>query len=63
MPTPADYGLPYEDLTLDTPDGVRIKSYLLVQRRYLSGDKSIDKDASNTDTAEEDRMVCHWLIL
>ncbi|KAG8790938.1 hypothetical protein FRC16_000655 [Serendipita sp. 398] len=54
VPTPAEHGLPYEDLTLDTPDGVKIKSYLLVQRRSLPGDNSLDKETEE-DGAEEDR--------
>jgi hypothetical protein len=35
VPTPADFGLPYEDLVLTTPDNVTLRSYLLVQRRDL----------------------------
>jgi hypothetical protein len=57
VPTPADHGLPYEDLTLDTSDGVRIKSYLLVQRRHLPGDTRDKGSALDADTAEEDRKV------
>ena len=57
VPTPADHGLPYEDLTLDTSDGVQIKSYLLVQRRHLPGDTHDNDSALDADTAEEDRKV------
>jgi len=58
VPTPADYGLPYEDVTLDTPDGIKIKCYLLVQRRHLLGSGSGDKEPDGEgDTAEEDRKV------
>jgi hypothetical protein len=35
VPTPADFGLPYADLVLTTPDGVTLRSYLLVQKRDL----------------------------
>lgn len=53
-----DHGLPYEDLTLDTSDGVRIKGYLLVQRRYLPGDHADGKPlVSEEDVAEADRKV------
>jgi hypothetical protein len=57
VPTPADHGLPYEDLSLDTSDGVRIKSYLLVQRRHLPGDTRDNDSALDADIAEEDRKV------
>lgn len=35
MATPENYGLPYEDLTLDTVDGIKIKCYLLLQRKQI----------------------------
>lgn len=58
VPTPADHGLPYKDITLNTLDGIKIKCYLLVQRRHLLGSSSDDKEqASDVDTAEEDRKV------
>ncbi|CCA68369.1 hypothetical protein PIIN_02235 [Serendipita indica DSM 11827] len=53
VPTPADHGLPYQDLTLDTEDGVKLKSFLLMQRRHLPGEES--GDSEDVDTAEEDR--------
>jgi hypothetical protein len=60
--TPMDHGLPYEDLTLDTSDGVRIKAYLLLQRRYLPGDHANGKPlVSEEDVAEADRKV--WMLL
>jgi hypothetical protein len=53
-----DYGLPYEDLTLDTSDGVRIKAYLLLQRQYLPGDRAGGRAlVSEEDVAEADRKV------
>lgn len=53
-----DHGLPYEDLTLDTSDGVRIRGYLLLQRRYLPGDHADGKPlVSEEDVAEADRKV------
>jgi len=36
VPVPTQYGLPYEDLTLVTRDGVKIRCYLLVQRKELN---------------------------
>ena len=58
VPTPADHGLPYQDLTLDTEDGVKLKSFLLMQRRHLPGEEPRDSDA---DVAEEDRRVSFLL--
>lgn len=56
--TPMDHGLPYEDLTLDTLDGVRIRAYLLLQRRYLPGDQAEGKPlVSEEDVVEADRKV------
>ena len=36
VPVPTQYDLPYEDLTLVTQDGVKIKCYLLAQRKELN---------------------------
>jgi hypothetical protein len=36
VPIPSDYGLPYEDLELKTPDGITLRCYLLPQSRELS---------------------------
>ena len=62
--TPMDHGLPYEDLTLDTSDGVRIRAYLLLQRRYLPGDHAEGKPlVSEEDVVEADRKVKTLVIL
>lgn len=51
--TPADYGMPYSDLTFTTSDNVKIRAYLLVQRRILlSADGSLgapEVDAEGDD--------------
>jgi len=39
--TPSDYNLDYEDVVLDTPDHVKVRAYLLVQRRNLPQGTSI----------------------
>lgn len=53
-----EHGIPYEDLTLVTSDGVRIRAYLLLQRRYLPGDHAEGKPlVSEEDVAEADRKV------
>jgi hypothetical protein len=36
VPVPTQYDLPYEDLTLVTRDGVKIRCYLLTQRKELN---------------------------
>ena len=36
VPVPTQYDLPYEDLTLVTRDGVKIRCYLLMQRNELN---------------------------
>lgn len=33
MPTPDRFGMPYEELTLITPDGVKIKAFLMLYER------------------------------
>lgn len=35
VPTPADFGMPYEEVSLVTPDGVRLKAFLI-----LAGEKA-----------------------
>lgn len=52
MPTPAEYGIPYEDLTLDTPDRVRIRAYLLLQLRELPTFKKSEDGGGDEQSAE-----------
>jgi abhydrolase domain-containing protein 13 len=33
---PSEFGLPYEELILDTPDHVKVRAFLLVQRKELA---------------------------
>ncbi|KAF8686306.1 Serine aminopeptidase, S33 [Rhizoctonia solani] len=55
--TPADYGLPYSDLTFTTPDNVKIRAYLLVQRKILLsadgslGTAEVDNQGDDADFA------------
>ncbi|KAK2462787.1 hypothetical protein APHAL10511_005178 [Amanita phalloides] len=56
VPRPTDYGLPYEDLPLKTPDGVTLGCYLLSLRRSLAATHSdyIKPEAvANYETDEE----------
>jgi abhydrolase domain-containing protein 13 len=50
VPTPSDFSLPYTDLTLTTPDNVKLKCYLLLQRAELNveGATHIDWDAHDS---------------
>lgn len=36
VPIPSDYGLPYQDLELETSDKVKLRCYLLPQKKMLS---------------------------
>lgn len=36
VPLPSEFGLPYEDLELETEDKVKLRCYLLPQKRLLS---------------------------
>ena len=35
VPLPSEVGLPYEDLELQTPDNIKLRCYLLPQKRSL----------------------------
>lgn len=68
MPTPADFVLPYEDVTLTTPDGLKIKGYVIPARktfmssvevnsmsmtdRKLKGAEEVEKWAQDMGTQE-----------
>ena len=39
--TPHNYGLVYEDLTLETIDGIKIKCYLMLRRKDFEMDSSL----------------------
>lgn len=53
VPVPTDFGLPYENLELVTPDNVKLRSYLLVQRRELSHPGAGRLDIQEDETDEE----------
>ncbi|KAG8744006.1 hypothetical protein FRC10_010985 [Ceratobasidium sp. 414] len=53
--TPAEYGIPYTDLTFTTSDKVKIRAYLLVQRRALLGtDGSVGNGEVDTQGDDAD---------
>jgi hypothetical protein len=55
VPVPADFGLPYEELVLRTPDGINIRAFLLLQTRKLDGDML--PTSVNTGPKETDKEV------
>lgn len=58
VPKPSDFGLEYEDLELVTPDRVKLRCYLLTQKKDLS---HIGWDA--VDSPEQsDEEVCPLVL-
>lgn len=53
VPVPSDFGMPYQDLELRTPDDILLRCYLLPQRKTLHADHSeavrVPYDGSETD--------------
>ncbi|EJD54488.1 alpha/beta-hydrolase, partial [Auricularia subglabra TFB-10046 SS5] len=49
VPTPSDWHLLYEDLTLPTPDEVNIKAYLLLQRQHIPDGSSATEPGTSSD--------------
>ena len=51
VPVPTDFDLPYQDPHLTTPDGVKLKCFLLTQRKELlkHGAKLIHSPEDETD--------------
>lgn len=49
---PSKYDLPYEDLVLNTPGGINLRCYLLLQTKELSQRQAahLDYQESQTDT-------------
>jgi hypothetical protein len=45
VPVPTDFSIPYTDLELTTPDDVKIKAFLLLQRTVLNmGETPVESD-------------------
>ncbi|KAH7101442.1 Alpha/Beta hydrolase protein [Auriculariales sp. MPI-PUGE-AT-0066] len=49
VPTPSEWNLLYEDVTLPCPDGVNIRAYLLLQRKQMPGAAHIGNHATESD--------------
>lgn len=41
VPVPSSFGLPYDELALETPDHVNIRAYLMVQRKDIAQGESV----------------------
>lgn len=63
---PTKYGLVYDDLALRTPDGVELRSYLLMQRKEISHTHAMhvdwDENQSNEDVSPSDLLYTVSLI-
>jgi hypothetical protein len=47
VPIPTDFSIPYTDLELTTPDDVKIKAFLLLQRTVLNmGETPVESDGA-----------------
>ncbi|KAG9219795.1 hypothetical protein CCMSSC00406_0008172 [Pleurotus cornucopiae] len=55
VPIPSDFGLPYEDLVLHTPDGVTLRSYLLLQSKVLDNPQTAEIAFDRRETDEQFR--------
>ncbi|KAI0260533.1 Alpha/Beta hydrolase protein [Gloeopeniophorella convolvens] len=50
VPVPSDFSIPYTDLALTTPDGVKIRAFLLLQRRVLNmGETAVPWDGDDDE--------------
>ncbi|KAL5504837.1 BEM46 [Sanghuangporus vaninii] len=41
VPVPSAFGLPYEELVLETPDHVKVRAYLMVQKKDITQGESV----------------------
>ncbi|KZW00491.1 alpha/beta-hydrolase [Exidia glandulosa HHB12029] len=49
VPTPSEWNLLYEDLTLHTPDDVSVRAYLMLQRQHLAEGSRIVEPGTTSD--------------
>ena len=57
MPVPTDFSIPYTDLELTTPDDVKIKAFLLLQRTVLNMGETPVKSDGELPSDEEVRWL------
>jgi hypothetical protein len=53
VPTPKDFGLSYEDLSLHTSDGITLRCYLLPQTRDLHHPDAARVEGKGLETDDE----------
>ena len=61
VPVPTDFSIPYIDLELTTPDDVKIKAFLLLQRTILNMSETPVHSDGELPSDEEVRWVKHFL--
>ena len=59
VPTPEQFNIPYEDLELITQDDVRLKCYLMVQKRSLADLGATEMVLPEDMTDEQVRLLLH----
>ena len=60
VPVPTDFGLPYQDLPLVTPDNVTLRCYLMTQRKNIPFRGAMPVETTDSETDEE---VCALSLL
>jgi len=60
--TPNRFNMPYEDLEFVNPDGVKVKGYLMLQKKHVSSSKTAqdpvkESDASSPSSNVDDASV------
>ncbi|KDQ23084.1 hypothetical protein PLEOSDRAFT_1048995, partial [Pleurotus ostreatus PC15] len=63
VPIPSDFGLPYEDLVLHTPDGVTLRSYLLLQSKVLDNPQTAEIAFDRRETDEQQFRASRPLVM
>ncbi|KAI0635394.1 alpha/beta-hydrolase [Trametes polyzona] len=53
VPVPTDFGLPYQDLPLVTPDNVTLRCYLMTQRKDIPFHGAMPVETTDSETDEE----------
>lgn len=62
VPVPTEFSIPYTDLELTTPDDVKIRAFLLLQRAVLNmGETPVESDEGLPTNEEEVRQNNHFL--
>ena len=57
VPVPTDFSIPYIDLELTTPDSIKIKAFLLLQRTVLNMGESPVESSEGLPSDEEVRQI------